>query len=100
VRSNGYAIRFRQACVRFDDNTDGLHILAGEAYSLLVPLKSGFRLRQPGRRRHRVRHHLDRDRATLLHGQHKGRRGAPDRWLVYLNSQWLRNVADRRGVSI
>jgi hypothetical protein len=32
VQSNGYAMRFRQPFVRFDDKTDGLHILTGVAH--------------------------------------------------------------------
>jgi hypothetical protein len=42
VQSNGYTFRVRQAYVGFDDHDYNLHILSGQAYSFLVPFKSGM----------------------------------------------------------
>ena len=43
--SQSYTPRIRQAFVQFDDNNDNLHILAGQAYSLITPLRSGLTAR-------------------------------------------------------
>ena len=42
VTSNAYTMRIRQAYVDFEDNAYNLHILSGQAYSFLVPFKSGM----------------------------------------------------------
>ena len=59
-----------------------------------------LRLRQSRFRQHRVRRHLGLDCAACLHGQYQGRSGASGRLLVYVVVRRLRDVADRRGVSI
>jgi hypothetical protein len=43
--SQSYTPRIRQAFAQFDDNNHDVQILAGQAYSLLVPLKSGLTAR-------------------------------------------------------
>ena len=43
--SQSYTPRIRQAFAQFDDNNVNFHILAGQAYSLIVPLKSGLTAR-------------------------------------------------------
>jgi len=43
--SQSYTPRIRQAFAQFDDNNVNFHILAGQAYSLVVPLKSGLTAR-------------------------------------------------------
>jgi hypothetical protein len=43
--SQSYTPRLRQGFAQFDDNNDNLHFLAGQAYSLVVPLKSGLSAR-------------------------------------------------------
>jgi hypothetical protein len=43
--SQSYTPRIRQAFAQFDDNDHDVQILAGQAYSLVVPLKSGLTAR-------------------------------------------------------
>jgi outer membrane murein-binding lipoprotein Lpp len=43
--SNGYTMRIRQAFVDYDDPSDDFNILVGQAYTLLVPFKSGMSVR-------------------------------------------------------
>ena len=47
MRSNGYAMHFRQACVRFDDNTEGLHILAARRIACWCHSSPGFGYANP-----------------------------------------------------
>ncbi|AOX18113.1 hypothetical protein A0U89_04150 [Kozakia baliensis] len=44
--SNSYAFRLRQAYLAFDDNRDQLHLLAGQAWSMLTPGRIGIVARQ------------------------------------------------------
>jgi hypothetical protein len=41
-QTNSYTLRIRQAYAQFDDANDNLHILGGQAWSFLVPFKSGL----------------------------------------------------------
>jgi outer membrane murein-binding lipoprotein Lpp len=43
--SNGYTMRIRHAFVDYDDKSDNFNILVGQAYTLLVPFKSGLSVR-------------------------------------------------------
>jgi hypothetical protein len=41
-QTNSYTFRIRQAYMQFDDSNDNLHVLGGQAFSLLTPFKSGL----------------------------------------------------------